>query len=111
MINIFYGYAFLYRFFNCDLKDFLEDVAGYLFIGRNYYSFEESSIKLITTLNLNVSLEFAKSIVNDVHGLLHGPSIAKPSTYVLWALHIEILHLETTTLKVEKMFLKTLGSE
>lgn len=124
LINILYAYAFLVRFYNCDLRDFLEEVARYLFAlcpvlseGKNYQSLEESiqdSIRLIINSELNVPVDFAKSIVNDISNIMQGPVNAKPATFVLCALHdVELLLLETKSLlknekSVDKSFRKAL---
>ncbi|GBN72332.1 Zinc finger HIT domain-containing protein 2 [Araneus ventricosus] len=105
LINVLYPYAFLYRFYNCDLRDFREDVVDYMFVfspvlskGKNYFSLEEviqDSIRLISSSELGTSLTFVKSVINDVGNIMQGPSNAKPSTFFLCALHdIKLLFLE-----------------
>ncbi|XP_015913655.1 zinc finger HIT domain-containing protein 2 [Parasteatoda tepidariorum] len=97
LINILYAYAFLCRFFNCELRDFLAEVVDLLFVlspvlseGKNYSTLDESvqdSIRLIMDQQLDVPISFVKSIVNDVSNIMLGPSNARSSTFVLCALH------------------------
>ncbi|GFT13028.1 zinc finger HIT domain-containing protein 2 [Trichonephila clavipes] len=105
LVNVLYSYAFLYRFYNCDLRDFLEDAVDFIFQlspvlseGRNYFSLEESvqdSIRIISTSEFNVPLNFVKSIIDDLRNIMQGPDNAKSSTFVSCALHdIKLLFLE-----------------
>ncbi|GFQ89121.1 zinc finger HIT domain-containing protein 2 [Trichonephila clavata] len=105
LVNVLYSYAFLYRFYNCDLRDFLEDAVDFIFQlspvlseGHNYFSLEESiqdSIRIISSSEFNVPLNFVKSIIDDLRNIMQGPDNAKSSTFVLCALHdIKLLFLE-----------------
>ncbi|GIX78913.1 zinc finger HIT domain-containing protein 2 [Caerostris darwini] len=105
LVNVLYSYTFLYRFYNCDLRDFIEDVGDFIFRlspvlskGHNYFSLEEvvqDSIRLICASEFDTHLTFVKSIVNDLGLLMKGPNNAKPATFVLCALHdIKLLFLE-----------------
>ncbi|GIX75178.1 zinc finger HIT domain-containing protein 2 [Caerostris extrusa] len=105
LVNVLYSYTFLYRFYNCDLRDFIEDVVDFIFRlspvlskGHNYFSLEEvvqDSIRLICASEFDTHLTFVKSIVNDLELLMKGPNNAKPATFVLCALHdIKLLFLE-----------------
>ncbi|XP_054720151.1 zinc finger HIT domain-containing protein 2-like [Uloborus diversus] len=96
LVNILYAYCFLYRFYNCDLRDFLEEVVGEIFelspalMEHNYCSLVEcvqDSIRLISSHHSDVPVDFVKSIVNDVCSIMKGPDNAKSSTFVLCALH------------------------
>ncbi|KAF8787264.1 zinc finger HIT domain-containing protein 2-like [Argiope bruennichi] len=105
LVNVLYSYTFLFRFYNCDLRDFREDVVDYMFVfspvlseGKNYFSLEEviqDSIRLISSSEFGTSLTFVKSVINDVGSIMQGPNNAKSSTFVLCALHdIKLLFLE-----------------
>ncbi|GFT37448.1 zinc finger HIT domain-containing protein 2 [Nephila pilipes] len=105
LVNVLYAYAFLYRFYNCDLRDFHEDVVDFIFQlspvlseGYNYFSLEEclqDSIRIISSSEFNIPLTFVKSIVDDLRNIMQGPDNAKSSTFVLCALHdIKLLFLE-----------------
>lgn len=113
LVNILYAYAFLNRFYNCDMRDFLEDVIKSLYQfspvlseGKNYSSLEESvqdSIRLIINSELGAPLDFVKSIVNDVSNILQGPKNSRPSYFVLCALNdIELLLFEIKATKKKK---------
>lgn len=105
LVNIIYSYAYLCRFYNCDLRDFLEEVVDLVFTltpvlaeGHNYLSLEEvlqDSIRKITNLDSNIPIGFVKSIVKDVEAIMQGPSNGRACTFVLCALHdIKLLFLE-----------------
>lgn len=113
LVNILYAYAFLNRFYNCDMRDFLEDVIQSLYQfspvlseGKNYSSLEESvqdTIRLIINSDLGVPLDFVKSIVNDVSGILQGPKNTRPSHFVLCALNdVELLCFELKAIEKKK---------
>lgn len=126
LVNILYAYAFLNRFYNCDTRDFLEDVVCGLYNfspvlseGKNYSTLEEcvqDSIRLIINSELGVPLDFVKSIVNDVSGILQGPQNTRPLYFVLCALNdIELLCLEFKALQkkketADKAFLKKVSA-
>lgn len=113
LVNILYAYAFLNRFYNCDTRDFLEDVIKFFYQfspvlseGKNYSSLEESvqdSVRLILNSELGVPLDFIKSIVNDVNCILQGPVNRRPSHFVLCALNdIELLFFELKAVEKKK---------